>query len=694
MSVLLFLHDTSLATPRGAELTIQQLIKLGEEKGYTVVLDYLKNFEDTKTYIKKADLVVLNSTSRCNYELELAQYLIDVSTPYIKVEYDYNFCVRRNILCTVDRNVRSCCHPDKFHLFRNLFKGSALNVFQSPKHFEAHYDFYGEAVSNKLIMPPTVEVDRLKPSEEKDESVIPFFGDLNFLKGGHEYITYAEEHPEIKFMVYGRCQLRREMPPNLTFHDPVSNDEVLEILGKTKQFICKPVWPEPSGRLAAEAFLSGCEMISNDRIGTFSFDFYPDHKEQAIEEMKQAPENFYKEVAGILKNSEDKKQPSLGKVLVYKSYGGLGDIFFTIPSIYKIGEVSDALDFAVAPRLVDFFAKHLKGVRVVNEKEVRLQEDQYDNIYEFGNYPAFRGYRLPHALRYPTHKKVNQHAIQHYIDTASKLHADIDNNMERYPFFERQPDMDNPYFVVHHGAGFLLKIWPTDKYAKLIERLSEIYPNLSCKVIMGPDDPDIEQYFTKKMPHVEFVTGGMIDVGNAMAGALFHVGNDAGITHVAGAFNVPTVGIYGPTGPGSWGSFAQFNELIWGKQGVCNILCNYDVILNCDHKICLNSVTVDRVLEALYKVLQRAYPNLENDLVVNPQTKFDTTENDCLITLGDQELLLEYHSDDMKRNVEALLIDKTDDFDNDADFKMVIDVLQQQHILFKLPKFQSKVIQA
>jgi len=67
--------------------------------------------------------------------------------------------------------------------------------------------------------------------------------------------------------------LNRELPGNISFHNPVSNKEVLEILGKTKTFICQPVWPEPSGRLAMEAFLSGCEMIINDRVGTFSFDF-------------------------------------------------------------------------------------------------------------------------------------------------------------------------------------------------------------------------------------------------------------------------------------------------------------------------------------------------------------------------------------------------------------------------------------
>ncbi|KJJ37863.1 glycosyltransferase family 9 protein [Aequorivita vladivostokensis] len=688
MKKILFLHDTFLETPRGAELTIKELMALGETKNHSVSVDFLRNFEETKSKISKADLIVLNSTSRCHFELDLVEYLLSQNVPYIKVEYDYNFCVRRNILCTVDYKVRNCCNPDKFHLFRKLFSGAALNVFQSPKHYQSHFEFYGEAVAKHLIMPPTVDVANLKPSEEKDEETIPFFGDLNFLKGGHDYVTYAEDHPELKFKVFGKNRLRREMPTNITFHEPVSNAEVLEILGKTKQFICKPVWPEPSGRLAAEAFLSGCEMLSNDRVGTFSFDFYPDNFEKAKAEMLQAPENFWNAVSVILTNSGKTKAPKLKKVLVYKSYGGLGDIFFAIPAIYKLAAVSEELHCAVAPRLVDFFRKHLKGVKVVGEPEARNQESNYSNIYELGNYPAFRGYDLPHALKYPTHKKVKQHAIQHYIDTVSKLHIDIDNHLESYPYFENNKKASNSYFVVHHGAGFLLKIWPTEKYAALIERLRVIFPNLDCKVIMGPDDPDLAKYFSKPMPHVEFITGGMEDVGEAMAGALFHIGNDAGITHVAGAFNVPTVGIYGPTGPGSWGSFAEHNELIWGKKGVCNLKCNYDVILNCAHRICLTSVTLERVLEALYKVLQRAYyPQNNSQLRLNPQVSIEFGKKDCLVKLGENELLLEYHNDTMKDEVEKLLSSKISKEPNAGDLKMVTDVLVQQNIIFKIPTF-------
>lgn len=683
---ILFLHDTSLTTPRGAELTIKELIALGEEKGYAVNVDYLKDLEGVKKRISQADLVVLNSTSRCQFELELLSYLVSQPVKYIKVEYDYNFCIRRNILCTVDPKVRSCCHPDKFHLYRKVFQHSELNIFQSPRHYEAHFEFYGEALGHPLIMPPTVDVENLKPSKKRREDSIPFFGDLNYLKGGEAYVAFAKKHPKINFQVYGRNLLRREVPDNVSFHDPVSNAEVLEILGKTKRILCQPVWPEPSGRLAAEAFLSGCEIVSNDRIGTFSFDFYRGDRKRAIQETLEAPENFWSAIETALDPPQiDDLSITLGTVLVYKSYGGLGDIFFAIPAIYKLAEVSEELHFAVAPRLVDFFSRHLLGVKVVDETEVRNRENEFDNVYELGNYPAFRGYDLPHALRYPTHRKVKQHAIGHYIDTISKLHGKIDTKLERYPYFEHERDFENPYFVVHHGAGFLLKIWPTDKYAQLIERLFELFPNLGCKIIKGPDDPEIEPFFTRKYDHIEYITGGMVEVGEALSGALFHIGNDAGITHVAGSFDVPTVGIYGPTGPGSWGSFASHSELIWGKQGVCNLKCNYDVILNCEHRICLSSVTVDRVIEALYKVLQKAYSDKNTIIKVNPLARVELGAGDCLIKYGDNDLLLEYHSERMKEQIEKLLGEEQ--FSLDTDLNLVVDVLKKQDILFQVPQF-------
>ena len=67
MKNILFLHDTSLSTPRGAELTILQLIALGQQKNYNVTVDYLNHFEKSKKQIEAADLIVRNGTSNLYY---------------------------------------------------------------------------------------------------------------------------------------------------------------------------------------------------------------------------------------------------------------------------------------------------------------------------------------------------------------------------------------------------------------------------------------------------------------------------------------------------------------------------------------------------------------------------------------------------------------------------------------------------
>jgi hypothetical protein len=682
---ILFVHDTDLSLLRGAELTIRQLMNLGEEKGFVVGADLLTDFEVVKTRIQRASLVVVNSTSRCNFELELLQFVVSNNIRYIKVEYDYNFCARRNILCTVDRKYRLCCNTDKFHLYREVFAKSLLNIFQSPKHYESHVFFYGGAVQNHLIMPPTVEVDRLQPSADKQETMIPFFGDLSFLKGGDAYLDFAAEHPELTFEVYGGNKLQRPIPANVIFKKPVPNDVVMQILGTSRYFFCKPVWPEPSGRLAAEAFLSGCEIISNDKVGTFSFDFYPNDVERAKQEMKDAPEIFWQNIEGLIERPA-KVNVTLGKVLVYKSYGGLGDIFFCIPSLHVLKSVSSEVTFAVAPRLVSFFKQHLAGLQVVDETLVKDYEDQYDKVIELGNYPAFRGYDLPHALRYATHKRVKQHAIGHYVDAVSKFHIDSDTKARRFPYFNSNPNFGQPYYTMHPGAGFLLKIWSTENYAKVIQHIHQIYPQLKCKIIMGPEDPNPLTFFAEEPDYVEFVTGGMEDVGAAMAGALFHIGNDAGITHVAGAFNVPTVGIYGPTGPGSWGCFSEHNEIIWGKTGNCDLRCNYDVILNCAARVCLTSTTSEKVIGALFKLLQKAYPDSASRYVVNPNLKTDFTDEDVLLTIEGNEFLVNFVNGDTRRNVSSLLSGNFDAIVDD-DIAQFTAFLIQQNIVFRIPDF-------
>ncbi|SCY19627.1 glycosyltransferase family 9 protein [Flavobacterium caeni] len=687
MNRILFLHDTDLSLLRGAELTIKQLMAFGTTKGFAVSADAVTDFDQTRAQIAQNNLVIVCSTSRCTFEKELLGYLIDQAVRYIKIEFDYNFCMRRTVQCTVDPAVSNCCDVTKFHLYRDLFAKSEFCVFQSPRHYEIHAELFGKAIHDHLVMPPTVEVDALQIAKDKDQITIPFFGDLSVIKGGQAYLDYAAEHPEKQFVVYGQNRMASEISSNVVFKDMVPNERVLEILGKTRYFFCKPFWPEPSGRLAAEAFLSGCEIIANDRVGTFSFDFYPNDPERAKSEIKATIPAFWDKVTATFE-APSARHPKLGRVLVKKSSGGIGDFFFCIPALHALNAVSESVTFAIMPRLVSFFGHHLQGLEVIDQDSAQTQ-NQYDVVVELGNYPAYlNGFKLPDAIAYTTHHKLKQHASAHYLDAVARLHPDCDVRM-RFPYFEHQINTSQPYYTLHAGAGAIRKAWSVAGFANLILQIHAQFPQLKCKIIQGPGDPNPLDLFDTKPEFIDTVTGGMDQVGEAMAGAWFHIGNDSGITHVAGAFNVPTVGIYGPTGPGAWGSMAEHSEIVWGKPGNCDIACNSNVLEQCGNRVCLSAIDTPQVMAKWYALLQNAYPQNPSVWVLNPGLKVDQQEKSCMLSIDGNEFDIDFADASVKSNVLKILSGNFS-VSNEENMPEFVDFLFAQKMLFAIPSIPSR----
>lgn len=326
-------------------------------------------------------------------------------------------------------------------------------------------------------------------------------------------------------------------------------------------------------------------------------------------------------------------------ILVYKSYGGIGDIFFTIPSLYMLKQKFDIVTYATQPRLVDLFTIHLKGISVINENDVC--EGDYDEVIELGNYPKFQNDLEKHPqITYHTHKKVKQHSIEHYKDGIVAVYPDIKKTSEQYPYFE-QTNSEELYYTVHPGAGFLLKAWPVSNYAKLIELIHKDFPELKAKIIIGPNDPNPELFFTNSDLKYELITGDIDAVAQEVSGAFFHIGNDAGITHLAGAFNIPILTIYGPTGPGSWGAFSEQVELIWGKRGNCNLKCNYNVILACENRVCLANVSPEKMMFLLYRLFKKINIQQTSSYKLNPDFNYVFEDESIIFQSKDNEYLID-----------------------------------------------------
>jgi ADP-heptose:LPS heptosyltransferase len=104
--------------------------------------------------------------------------------------------------------------------------------------------------------------------------------------------------------------------------------------------------------------------------------------------------------------------------------------------------------------------------------------------------------------------------------------------------------------AIHSGSGGARKRWPPRHFAALIHNLRRDYAPI---LIAGPQDEEIVAQVIAEAG----ATPGVGDLSVAGLAAFLsrcalYVGNDAGVSHLAGLLGVPTVALFGPTNPALW----------------------------------------------------------------------------------------------------------------------------------------------
>jgi heptosyltransferase-3 len=104
------------------------------------------------------------------------------------------------------------------------------------------------------------------------------------------------------------------------------------------------------------------------------------------------------------------------------------------------------------------------------------------------------------------------------------------------------------FLAVHPGSGSPRKNWPADRFAELARRCGGDRWLLS----LGPADE-------AEAAALDGTAGASITrdlpprrLGALLSAAGVYVGNDSGVTHLAAAYGVPTVALFGPTAPETW----------------------------------------------------------------------------------------------------------------------------------------------
>ncbi len=305
-------------------------------------------------------------------------------------------------------------------------------------------------------------------------------------------------------------------------------------------------------------------------------------------------------------------------LLAWMSYIKLGDFILLTPSLKEIQKHYPCVVVAVPDLLWDLYEE----LEIFERSIPALQAEDFRS--SFNVKPVVLDLTYPLLLDRISisddHLHLDAevfseliHSTKAYQKALIFYFPDLSLDFEAIPFIDINPapkilakyDLTPfKYFTVHSGSDFQPKNWSPKSFETTIEIILERYPELVCVSLVGPQDHEL--FELNPMPkNLKIIRTDLRELAHLLAGSLFHVDNDSGVHHLAGAIDVPSITVFGPTGPGTWSSITKRNFIHWGGAH-CPNHCGGSKMIECEEKICLTSVKPAFLVESAEKIL-RAY---------------------------------------------------------------------------------------
>jgi len=162
----------------------------------------------------------------------------------------------------------------------------------------------------------------------------------------------------------------------------------------------------------------------------------------------------------------------------------------------------------------------------------------------------------------------------------------------------RQHQLTN-FVIVHPGANWKSKLWPTEHYAELCKRLLAEF-GWPILITVGPSEEGLGEQILNQLAgqSVILLSPTLTQFAALAERARLFVGPDTGPLHIAAACGTPIVGIYASTDPVRNGPFSPSDVVV--QQNQCGQFCYRR---DCGTRRCIAGIPVARVFEAVLKRL-------------------------------------------------------------------------------------------
>jgi ADP-heptose:LPS heptosyltransferase len=195
-------------------------------------------------------------------------------------------------------------------------------------------------------------------------------------------------------------------------------------------------------------------------------------------------------------------------------------------------------------------------------------------------------------------------------DYVGLIHIPFDKN-SRGSGGDNFSKIPGKYVVISPGtsARRRIKTWEEEKFGELILQLKGKH-RLSPVLIGGEDSQEVSEKIIEivtengkegKDNHIQNLVGktSLKELCYLLKEASLFVGVDSGVMHLASSFNIPVVGIFGPTDPFYVGPQNRRSRVVREKME-----CSPCHLKGCEERLCMKNLDVQRVLEACEELLR------------------------------------------------------------------------------------------
>jgi lipopolysaccharide heptosyltransferase I len=159
--------------------------------------------------------------------------------------------------------------------------------------------------------------------------------------------------------------------------------------------------------------------------------------------------------------------------------------------------------------------------------------------------------------------------------------------------------------LINPGAGWETKLWGEENYAALADRIVSELGNRGWRVVFlwGPSELSMVKSIQKKMrqPSLLACPTNLKQSLALMQRAHLFVAGDTGPLHMAAALGTPCLGIYGPSSPERNGPYGDRHRVVQ-----TDVPCKGCFRRFCSHALCMESISVDQVMEAIRTMLPKS----------------------------------------------------------------------------------------